>query len=28
VGRAVLIGGAVMNGLGAASSFKHRVADW
>jgi hypothetical protein len=27
VGRAVLVGGAVMNGLGAASSFKHRVAD-
>ncbi len=28
VGRAVLVGGVVMNGLGAASSFKHRVADW
>ncbi len=28
VGRAILVGGAVMNGLGAASSFKHRVADW
>jgi hypothetical protein len=28
VGRAVLVGGVVMNGLGAASSFQHRVADW
>ena len=28
VGRAVLVGGVVMNALGAASSFKHRVADW
>ena len=28
VGRAVLVGGLVMNGLGAASSFKHGVADW
>jgi len=28
VGRSVLIGGATMNGLGAASSIKHRVADW
>jgi hypothetical protein len=25
LGRAVLIGGAVLNGLGAASSYKHRV---
>jgi hypothetical protein len=28
VGRAVLLGGVVMNGLGATSSFRHRVADW
>ena len=28
MGRAVLAGGAVMNGLGAASSFKHEVAGW
>lgn len=28
VGRAVLAGGAVMNGLGAATSFKHGVASW
>jgi len=28
VGRAVLVGGVVMNGLGAAYSFKHRGADW
>jgi len=28
VGRAVLVGGAVMNGLGAASSFKHRATGW
>ena len=28
VGHAVLLGGATMNGLGAASSIKHRVADW
>ena len=28
VGRAVLVGGAFMNGLGAVSSYKHRVADW
>jgi hypothetical protein len=28
MGRAVLIGGAVINGLGATSSFKHRVANW
>jgi len=28
VGRVVLIGGAAMNGLGAVSSFKNRVADW
>ncbi|MGA7632671.1 MAG: hypothetical protein WCB11_18065 [Terriglobales bacterium] len=27
-GHAVLAGGALMNGLGAASSIKHRVADW
>ena len=26
--RAILIGGATMNGLGAAFSFKHRVANW
>jgi hypothetical protein len=28
VGHVVLLGGATMNGLGAASSIKHRVADW
>jgi len=28
LGRAVLFGGAIVNGLGAASSFKHRVASW
>jgi hypothetical protein len=28
VGRAVLVAGATMNGLGAVSSFKHRVANW
>jgi len=28
MGRVVLIGGAVMNGLGAASSIKNRVAGW
>ena len=28
MGRAVLAGGAALNGLGAASSFKHRVASW
>jgi len=28
LGRAVLAGGAVMNGVGAASSYRHRVADW
>jgi len=28
MGHAVLLGGAAMNGLGAASSIKHRVADW
>ena len=28
LGRAVLVGGAVMNGLGAASSYRHRVAGW
>ena len=28
LGRAVLVGGAAMNGLGAASSYKHRVAGW
>jgi len=28
MGRAVLIEGATMNGLGAATSFKHRVAGW
>jgi hypothetical protein len=28
LGRAVLVAGATMNGLGAASSFKHRVANW
>lgn len=28
LGRAVLVGGAVMNGLGAASSFKNRVPGW
>jgi len=28
VGRAVLAGGAVMNSLGAAASFKHRVGSW
>ena len=28
LGRIVLVGGAVMNGLGAASSYKHRVAGW
>ncbi len=28
LGRAVLVGGAIVNGLGAASSFKHRVASW
>ncbi|MFZ0563459.1 MAG: hypothetical protein WBX02_09800 [Terriglobales bacterium] len=28
VGHAVLAGGALMNGLGAAFSIKHRVADW
>jgi len=28
VGRVVLIGGAAMNGLGAVSSYKNRVADW
>ncbi len=28
LGRAVLVGGAVMNGLGAASSIKHRAASW
>jgi hypothetical protein len=27
-GHAVLAGGALMNGLGAAFSIKHRVADW
>jgi hypothetical protein len=27
-GRAVLVGGAVVNGVGAALSFKHRVAEW
>jgi hypothetical protein len=27
-GRALLVGGAVMNSLGAATSFKHRVAGW
>jgi hypothetical protein len=26
--RALLVGGATMNGLGAASSFKNRVASW
>jgi hypothetical protein len=26
--RAILLGGAVMNGLGAACSFKYRVGDW
>jgi len=26
--RAILIGGAMMNGLGAATSFKHRAAQW
>lgn len=28
LGRAVLAVGTVTNGLGAAASFKHRVADW
>ena len=28
LGRAVLLGGAAMNGLGAAASYKHRVANW
>jgi hypothetical protein len=28
MGHAVLAGGAAMNGMGAASSFKNRVADW
>ena len=28
MGRAVLMGGAVMNGLGAASSFRDRVPNW
>jgi len=28
VGRAFLVGGALMNGLGAASSFNHRVSNW
>ncbi|HKM85453.1 MAG TPA: hypothetical protein VJW96_04550 [Terriglobales bacterium] len=28
LGRAVLVGGTAMNGLGAASSYKHRVAGW
>ncbi len=28
IGRAVLAGGAVMNGLGAASSFRNRAAGW
>jgi len=28
VGRAVLVGGLVMDGVGAASSYKNRVADW
>ena len=28
VGRAVLVGGVVMDGVGAASSYKNRVADW
>jgi hypothetical protein len=28
MGRAVLVVGATVNGLGAASSFKHRVANW
>jgi hypothetical protein len=28
LGHAVLVGGATMNGLGAVSSFRHRVANW
>ncbi|MGB8013600.1 MAG: hypothetical protein WCF68_18455 [Terriglobales bacterium] len=28
MGRSILIGGAVMNGLGAAASFKNRVKGW
>ena len=28
MGRAVLVVGTTVNGLGAASSFKHRVANW
>jgi hypothetical protein len=28
IGRAILVAGATMNGLGAASSFKRRVANW
>jgi hypothetical protein len=28
LGRAVLVGGAVMNGLGAAESYRRRVASW
>ena len=28
MGRALLVGGVVMNGLGAASSFKNRVKSW
>jgi hypothetical protein len=28
LGRSVLAGGAVLNGLGAASSYKHRVPGW
>ena len=28
LGRAVLVGGVVMNGLGAAESYRHRVASW
>ena len=28
MGRAILVGGATMNSLGAAFSFKHRVANW
>ncbi len=27
-GRAILVGGAVMNWLGAASSYRHRVVGW
>jgi hypothetical protein len=28
LGNAVLISGAIINGLGAAASYKHRVGDW